>query len=282
MPFLTVNNIQLYYEILGKGPRLLYISGTGADLRNKPNIFDTPLANNFEILSFDQRGLGQSNRPDICYSMEDYADDAAALLKTLDWEGCTVIGVSLGGMVAQELALRHAHCVGRLVLCCTSSGGAGGHSYPFHKMTNLSDDEFSSLSVAINDTRQDAKWQKQNVDNYQEILTQRSSRNAGSGELNREVGAKRQLEARIDHDTYDRLPLITHPVFLAGGWFDGVAPPANLEAIHQQLIQSEIRFYEGGHDFYNHNPLAFQDINLFFQSKLCRVRGFSSDKYVTL
>ena len=269
MPFLTVNNIQLYYEILGKGPRLLYISGTGADLRNKPNIFDTPLANNFEILSFDQRGLGQSNRPDICYSMEDYADDAAALLKTLDWEGCNVIGVSFGGMVAQELALRHAHCVGRLVLCCTSSGGAGGHSYLFHKMTNLSDDEFSSLSVAINDTRQDAKWQKQNVDNYQEILTQRSSRNAGSGELNREVGAKRQLEARIDHDTYDRLPLITHQVLLAGGRFDGVAPPKNLEAIHQQLIQSEIRFYEGGHDFYNHNPLAFQDINLFFQSKLC-------------
>ena len=107
------------------------------------------MANNFEILSFGQRGLGQSNRPDICYSMEDYTDDVASLLKTLDWEGWNIIGVSFEGMVAQELALRHAHCVGRLVLCCTSSGGAGGHSYPLHAMTNLSNDEFSSLSVAI-------------------------------------------------------------------------------------------------------------------------------------
>ena len=58
MPFVSVRDIQIYHEISGKGPRLLYISGTGADLRNKPNIFDSPLADHFEILAFDQRGLG--------------------------------------------------------------------------------------------------------------------------------------------------------------------------------------------------------------------------------
>ena len=69
MPFITVNNIELYYEISGQGSRLLYISGTGADLRNKPNIFESPLADNFEILAFDQRGLGQSSRPDRRYPL---------------------------------------------------------------------------------------------------------------------------------------------------------------------------------------------------------------------
>jgi 3-oxoadipate enol-lactonase len=55
----------MYYETRGKGPRLLVISGTGGDLRRSPNIFETPLAKHFEILAYDQRGLGQTSRPDI-------------------------------------------------------------------------------------------------------------------------------------------------------------------------------------------------------------------------
>jgi len=163
MPFISVRDIQIYYEISGKGPQLLYISGTGADLRNKPNVFDSPLAEHFEILAFDQRGLGQTDRPDIRYSMEGYANDAAGLLKALDWGRCHVVGISFGGMVAQELALRHPDCVDRMVLCCTSSGGAGGHSYPFHEMPELPEDEMNSISVAINDSRLDAAWQQQTL-----------------------------------------------------------------------------------------------------------------------
>ena len=204
MPFISVRDIQIYYEISGKGPRLLYISGTGADLRNKPNIFDSPLADQFEILAFDQRGLGQSERPDIRYSMEDYADDAAELLNALDWERCHVLGISFGGMVAQELALRHADCIDRMVLCCTSSGGAGGHSYPFHEMPELPEDEMESLSVAINDNRHHSEWQKQNPEQYRTILALNNARNAGADEPGRETGARRQLEARIDHDTHER------------------------------------------------------------------------------
>ena len=60
MPRLIVNAAELYYEIAGSGPRLLFISGTGSDLRNRPNVFDSPLARHFEILAYDQRGLGQS------------------------------------------------------------------------------------------------------------------------------------------------------------------------------------------------------------------------------
>jgi 3-oxoadipate enol-lactonase len=188
MPFISVRDIQIYYEISGKGPRLLYISGTGADLRNKPDVFDSPLAEHFEILAFDQRGLGQTDRPDIRYSMEDYADDAAGLLKALDWDRCHVVGISFGGMVAQELALRHPDCIDRMVLCCTSSGGAGGHSYPFHEMPDLPEDEMNSISVAINDSRQDADWQQRNPERYQAILARRNARNAGADEPGRETG----------------------------------------------------------------------------------------------
>ena len=73
MPKIKVNNIEMNYEIRGREPRLVYISGTGGDLRHKPNIFDSPLAYLFTIIAFDQRGLGQNSKPDIPYTMEDYA-----------------------------------------------------------------------------------------------------------------------------------------------------------------------------------------------------------------
>lgn len=268
MPFTQIRDIQMYYEIAGKGPRLLTISGTGADLRNKPNIFDSALADEFEILAFDQRGLGQTDRPDIRYTMADYADDVAALLQTLGWDRCHVMGISFGGMVGQEFALRYPDKVERLVLCCTSSGGAGGHSYPFHELAEMPAEEMDSVTTAITDTRHEADWQRQNPEAYQAITEQRNSRNAGADEPGRETGARRQLEARIDHDTYARLPEIKMPVLIAGGSYDGIAPPANLKAINEKIEHSLLQFFQGGHDFYDHDPMAFQRIAEFLKGKL--------------
>ena len=94
MPFITVHDLRMYFEIHGKGPRLLVISGTGGDLRRSPSIFEMPIAQHFEILAYDQRGLGQTSRPDIPYTMVDYADDANALLEAVEWDRCLVMGIS--------------------------------------------------------------------------------------------------------------------------------------------------------------------------------------------
>jgi 3-oxoadipate enol-lactonase len=77
------NGISINYQVAGTGRRLLYIGGTGADLRNRPNVFDGPLVREFEVLGYDQRGLGQTDKPAAAYTMADYADDAAALLNAL-------------------------------------------------------------------------------------------------------------------------------------------------------------------------------------------------------
>ena len=124
--------MQIYFE-RGRdhgqsGDPLFFISGTGGDLRNKPNQFDSPLAKAFELIAYDQRGLGQSAKPQSDYSMSDYADDAASLLDFLEIDQIPVIGVSFGGMVAQEFVLRHPDRISRLVLACTSSGGKGHSS----------------------------------------------------------------------------------------------------------------------------------------------------------
>ena len=261
MPFTPVRDIEIYYERRGSGPRLLYISGTGGDLRRKPNIFDDPLAASFEILAYDQRGLGQSSRPDIPYTMADYADDAAALLDSLGWESCGVMGVSFGGMVAQEFALRHPSRVERLVLACTSSGGAGGSSYPLHTLPPLSPREKALWQIPTADTRLDGEWQATHAAEFEAMVDLAvAGAQVGAGEPGREIGAFRQLEARSGHDTWDRLPGLQMPVFICGGRYDGIASPANLEAMHRQIPGSRLGFYEGGHGFLVQDARAYKEV----------------------
>ena len=218
MPFIHVRDIEIYFEIHGRGPRLLSISETRGDLRRSPNIFEMPIARHFEILGYDQRGLGQTSRPDIPCTMADYADDANGLLDALEWDSCMVMGISFGGMVAQEFALRYPNRVERLVLACTSSGGEGGSSYPFHTLTGLSQKDFVRHMLQISDRRRDKAWQETHQAEFQALIEQtRAGMRIGANEPGRKTGIRRQLEAREDHDTYERLPQLQMPVYICGG-----------------------------------------------------------------
>lgn len=268
MPFLSVNNIQLHYERAGSGPRLLYVSGTGGDLRKRPNVFDSPLAKRFDILTYDQRGLGQSDRPDVAYSMADYADDAVALMDEIGWQNAHVMGVSFGGMVGQEMAIRYPQKVRKLVLACTSSGGAGEASYPLHTMLDLSPEEWSRALISLGDTRCDAAWQAANPDQFEAMLLWSIEMGkVGADEPNRKIGSRRQIEARAEHDTYERLPQIAHPVFVCGGRFDGIAPPHNIDALTQQIPNAMQQLFEGGHGFLAQDPAAYEAIAKFLEKE---------------
>ena len=269
MPFITVRNIQMYYEIHGTGPRLLFINGTGGDLRRKPSIFDSPLVEHFEILAHDQRGLGQTDRPDIPYTMADYAMDANALLEVVGWDSCFVMGISFGGMVAQEFALRYPQRVKRLVLACTSSGGVGGDSFPLHELGNLSSQDRALRFIPLGDTRNDEAWQAANPKQFKEMVDQIvAGFMVGADEPGRKVGARRQIEARKGHNTYERLPNLQMPVFICGGLYDGVAPVANLKAIHKQVPHAHLELFDGGHPFFLQDPRAFERIAAFLRGEL--------------
>lgn len=267
MPFVAVRELNLYYELAGAGPRLLYINGTGGDLRRKPNVFDSSLAEHFTILSYDQRGLGQTDRPETPYTMADYAEDANALLNAIGWERCMVMGVSFGGMVAQEFAVRYPERIEKLVLACTSSGGSGGASYPLHELMDLDLREKTMHMMSIGDLRQDAAWQAANPQMVQELLEFAETAAAvGAGEPNREVGARLQLLARKEHDTFDRLPTLTMPIFICGGRYDGTASVANQHALHTQIPHAQLELFEGGHSFLQQDPAAYSRIIDFLKN----------------
>lgn len=258
MPGCRVGEIDLHYERAGSGPPLLFISGSGSDLRQKPNVLDGPFPRHFDTLTYDQRGLGRSSRPDVEYSMGDYAEDAAGLLDALGWERCAVVGVSFGGMVAQELAVRHAERIERMVLCCTSSGGAGGASYPLHELEALPADERALRSIEIADTRCGAQWREANPDALARVLDMQSAKAAvGAGDPAREAGFRRQLEARRGHDVWDHLPGLDMPVLICGGHHDGIAPPSNQRALAQRIPGSTLEMFDGGHLFMLQDRAAF-------------------------
>jgi 3-oxoadipate enol-lactonase len=248
MPTAQIGAVELHYERAGAGPPLLFISGTGGDLRNKPNVFDGPLVKLFDVLGYDQRGLGRSSKPDFDYSMADYADDAAALLDAVGLASAKVVGVSFGGMVAQELAIRHPGKIERLVLACTSPGGAGGASYPFHDIQHLKGEARARFLIPISDIRRDAAWAAANPDTHAQLVALGAA-DPFAGEPGREVGARRQLEARAGHDTWDRLGQIACPTMIAAGRHDGIALPATQERMAARIPGAQLQFFEGGHLF---------------------------------
>ncbi|HEX4301233.1 MAG TPA: alpha/beta hydrolase [Rhizomicrobium sp.] len=248
MSFAKIGDLDVYYERAGSGPPLLFISGSGGDLRVKPNQMDGPFVKHFDTLSYDQRGLGQTSKPDVPYTMAEYADDAARLMDFAGWPSARVIGVSFGGMVAQELVLRHPGRVERLVLGCTSPGGAGGASYPFHEIEHMGREERARHMIGVNDTRRDAAWAVANPEQYEQFVAF-AANDPYADEPGRAMGYHRQLEARSHHDTYDRLSQIACPVLLAAGRFDGIALPATQEKMAARIKNAKLQFFDGGHMF---------------------------------
>jgi len=260
----ALEGVELYYEVAGTGPRLLLISGTGGDLRASPSIFDGPLTNEFEIAAYDQRGLGRSSIPPGPYAITDYADDAAGLLDVLAWEDALVMGISFGGMVAQELALRHPSRVRRLVLACTSSGGGGGASYPLHELVGLPDDDRTARHLELADTRYDAAWRASHPDEWRSLSALlRARADIGRDEPRRAEGAALQLDARRRHDTWDRLGQIGCPTFVCGGVHDGIAPPANAQHLASAIPGATCQIFDGGHLFLLQDSAAWPAIRAF-------------------
>jgi 3-oxoadipate enol-lactonase len=172
-------------------------------------------------------------------------------------------------MVAQEFALRHPKRIERLVLCCTSSGGAGGASYPLHELLHMPPIDQARFRIDITDCRKDAAWQAAHPAEAQQLIdTAVANAEKRVREPGGEMGYLRQLQARADHDTYDRLGTLSMPVMLAGGSYDRQAAPENMEALRDLIPGSRLEFFEGGHGFLRDDPRAYERLIAFLKGEL--------------
>jgi 3-oxoadipate enol-lactonase len=262
-----VNGIDVYYEIHGSGERVVLISGTGGDLRSDPGRATSLLAKNFEVLLYDQRGLGQSGKPDVPYTMAQYADDAAALMTAIGWDRAHVMGISFGGMVAQHLVLRYPERVNKLVLACTSSGGDGGSSFDLLSVHDLPTDERMAITMPIMDMRNDLTVDPPLLAPWFDVLFPiwKANKPLNGDDPSWAIGARRQLEARLGHNVYDQLNQIRARTFVVGGTFDAQAPVANVNALAKAISGSSVQFFDGGHLFLLQDPTAWPSVVAFLQ-----------------
>ena len=262
MPMFTSHDISINYQISGDGPRVLFFNGSGATLQSTELLLRS-LSKECEVLAHDQRGLGLTSIPDGPYTMAQYAADAAALLDHVGWKTCAVVGISFGGMVAQEFAVTFPTRVERLALLCTSTGGAGGSSYPFHELGALSVEERTAKMATLSDTRFTPEWLASHPADAQ-MMSMRNVQAEKSVDVIR--GERLQLAARKGHDVANRLHVITCPTFVTAGKFDGIAPPVNSEAIVERISDATLSLYEGGHMFVAQDSTAIREIRTFLST----------------
>ena len=258
MPTLALADIDLYYEELGAGPDLLFANGSGSSIEAARPLIER-FAEHFHVLVHDQRGLGKSAIPPGPYSMADYAADAAALLDHLEWDRARVVGISFGGMVAQELAVTWPERVECMALLCTSPGGIGGASFPLHELAGLPAEEARVKGFQLLDSRFTPEWLDAHPRD-RALAEAMAARRLGSKTPDQLRGGALQLEARSRHDVCDRLARVTCPTLIAAGRFDAIAPPTNAEAIAARIPGADLRFYEGGHAFLAQDRTATPDV----------------------
>jgi 3-oxoadipate enol-lactonase len=195
--------------------------------------------------------------------MADCAADAVSVMDAVGWDTARVLGISFGGMVAQELAVTVPGRVERLALLCTSAGGAGRSSYPLQELDSLAPDERTALGHRLLDTRFDAAWLASHPSDR--ALAELMDHREGAGDPGRRTAELEQLDARSHHDVWDRLDRITCPTFVGSGRFDGIAPPANGAALASQIPGAVFREYDGGHAFFVQDTTSLPEVTEFLR-----------------
>jgi pimeloyl-ACP methyl ester carboxylesterase len=277
MSIAKVDSIELYYEEHGNGDPLLLIMGLGTDSTGW--LLQVPdFASHYRTITFDNRGVGRSSKPNGPYTIGQMAEETAGLLDALGIERAHVLGVSMGGMIAQELALRHPTRVRGLVLGCT---------YPepdaeIEQQRENSLSRFGGIMTAGGEMQIDLSALDP-MSFFQHLLPLVFNQDFLEREMARltEIfGAALQygfsmpailgqVAAAMGHKTTDRLPDIQSPTLVITGDADRLIPPANSDILARHIPGARLVKVPGGsHGFNFETPEIFNREVLNFLSSV--------------
>ena len=221
------DGVRIAYEVLGTGEPLLFVHGLGYDRRGWGPL-PALLAEDFQVLLFDNRGVGESDVPEGPYAVSQMAADAVAVLDAAGVERAHVLGVSLGGYIAQEIALTYPERVRRLVLASTAPGGPRSHPMPqagleaFGRFPTMEREAGLRLMV---ESSLGAHGVRERPELVEEIVAYRLERAPTL------AGWQAQAYAGATFDAYDRVPGIATPSLVLHGGADTVVDPRNAELL---------------------------------------------------
>jgi pimeloyl-ACP methyl ester carboxylesterase len=244
--------IELDCERSGSGPPLLLIMGMSGTALTWGEPFLELLRRNFEVIVYDHRGVGASTPLTGPLTIAQLAEDASALLSALGHDSAHVLGISMGGMIAQELALSHPEQVRTLTLGCTYCGGPQSTEGPPWVLQSLTDGMLSGDPArALR-----AAWEVN--------VSQAMADDADAYAAFLEVSQRRavavpvimaQLQACLAHDTSTRLQELTMPTLVIHGTEDLMLPVENGRQIAGLIGGSRLEIFDGiGHLFFWEQP----------------------------
>jgi pimeloyl-ACP methyl ester carboxylesterase len=242
---------RLSYVRRGSGEPLLLIMGMAGHLGLWREDFLAELERSYDIVAYDQRGIGDSTDVPGPFTIGELADDAAAVLDAVGWESAHVFGISMGGMVAQELVLNHPERVRRLVLGCTYCGGPRTNPMapgPMRMMTAMNSGNIEAALRAGFEANLSPTWAADDDHwrDFQDI--------ALAARVPVPV-VLRQAQAAFVHDTSTRLPAITAPTLVMAGTVDEMVLYANNEVIASLIPGARLHSLpDVGHLFWWERP----------------------------
>lgn len=248
MPITNANGIELYYEVHGEGEPLLLIMGLAHNLLSWKKSLPA-LTAQFKVIIFDNRGTGRSSKPETPYSIELMAEEAMAVLDAAGVGQAHVYGISMGGMIAQRLALNNPERVKSLILGCTSPGG-NNQVQPDADviMTLLSGASIPSTPLEMAWASVPILYSPYFIENHRDSIAEHI-------ETMIEIptpahGFMQQLQACLAHDTYEELSKINIPVLVIHGDSDRLIPVENGKMLADKIINSELYIVSGAGHLY--------------------------------
>lgn len=273
MPTATVGDIEIWYEEHGSGHPLLMIMGLATD--STAWAFQFPdFSKRYRAIAFDNRGVGRTSKPSGPYSIHQMADDAKGLLDVLGIRRAHVLGVSMGGMIAQELALRHPESVSALVLACTfpepDATVEDRRSFMVGQLGGqVSTDGEISIDVASLNPLLFVQQMLPTVFNPEFIRTDLPKlMQVFAGALQHGFSMEAilgQVAAVMGHRATDRLHRIGVPTLVLTGDADRLVAPSNSDVLAREIPGAKLVKIPGGsHGFNFETPEVFNAAVLDF------------------
>lgn len=248
---------RIYYETRGRSnaPALMMIRGLARSGRFWLDVLDA-LEDDFRLVVPDNLGVGHSDAPLPPYGTAGMADDLARVLDDAGYERAHVCGISLGGMIAMQLALRHPRRVNRLVLGCTTAGGRSATRIPVSAIRSLLAGAGKPFAQTLRDTAT-VVLSDEYARAHPEVLDQWHT--IGAAEPPPMRGLVGQLLAGALHNVERSVANITAPTLVITGDADRLIPAQNSHHLARAIPGAKLEVYPGaGHDFPTEQPERFR------------------------
>ena len=247
-------SVRIAWERHGRGAPLLLIHGLGSARWGWEPVLPG-LAERFDVVLFDNRGIGESDAPPGPYTAAEMADDAIQALDEAGVDRAHVVGTSLGGMVAQELALGYPDRVDRLVLACTTPGGPNAHPMPQQTVALMAEAATLEPAVALRRFVENA-LAPATVAEHPELVDRILAHRIATAQD--PVAWAAQAAAGATFDAFERLGALAAPALVQHGDEDVVVDPRNADLLVELLPDAHLERLPGtGHLFFWEAPERF-------------------------